>query len=333
MSDPDDLYGVTQPPISDELAERILSGSTSDQDAASVGLDALFRALRAPADQSEFSGMGAAMAAFQEAAVTSIAGPPTPRTRPMRKKLLTAKTIATIGAVTLLSAGAAAAATGTLPSPFASDKAEEATTEHVPEVALANVGKHVDDSPTTTETTVAVTVAPVDQTEVNETDANETDDNERAATGATGPDATGPAQYGLCTAYAAHVEHRDDTGTVDGVPTTSKDLPAPFRNLTAAAAASGQTVEEFCAAATPGQSAAAPGQTGESPSATAPGQMGESPSDTAPGQTGESPSATAPGQSGEKPSDAAPGQSGEKPSDTAPGQSGESTPGTAHGRP
>ena len=168
MSDQDDLYGVTQPPISEELAERLLSGSGSGQDAASVGLDALFDALRAPGDPSELSGMEAAVAAFQGAAVTPFAGPPTPRTRTMRKKLLTAKTIATIGAVTLATAGAAAAATGTVPSPFASDNAKEVTAEHVPEIALENVGKHVDDPPTVTETTVPVVVAPVDQTDANE---------------------------------------------------------------------------------------------------------------------------------------------------------------------
>ena len=86
----------------------------------------------------------------------------------MRKKLLTAKTIAAIGAVTLVSAGAAAAATGTVPSPFASDKAQEVTTERVPDIARENVGKHVDDSSTVTETTLAVVVAPVDQTDANE---------------------------------------------------------------------------------------------------------------------------------------------------------------------
>ena len=316
MSDQDDLYGVTQPLISDELAERILSGS--GQDAASVGLDVVFGALRAPADPSELSGMDAMVTAFQGAVVTPIAGPPTPRTRPMRKKLLTAKTIAAIGAVTLVTAGAAAAATGTVPSPFASDKAQEVTSERVPDIARENVGKRVDDSSTVTETTLAVVVAPVDQTDANES----------ASAEGTGPDATGAARFGLCTAYAAHVEHRDGTEP-DGVPTTSIDLPAPFRNLTDAATAAGQTVEEFCADATPGRSESAPGQTDESPSATAPGQTGESPSATAPGQTGESPSATAPGQTGESPSATAPGQTDESPSATAPGQTDENPSATA----
>ena len=115
----------------------------------------------------------------------------------------------------------------------------------------------------------------------------------------------------------------------DGVPTTSIDLPAPFRNLTDAATAAGQTVEEFCADATPGKSESAPGQTDESPSATAPGQTGESPSATAPGQTGESPSVTAPGQTGESPSATAPGQTDESPSATAPGQTDENPSATA----
>jgi hypothetical protein len=325
MSEPDDPYGVTQPPISDELAERLLSGSYSDQDASSAaGLDVVLDALRAPAAPSELSRLDAALAAFQGAVVTPIAGPLTPRrTPPMRRKFLTAKAITTIGAVTLLSAGAAAAATGTVPSPFASDQAKEVTTARVPDVARENVGKHVSAPSTVTETTLAATVAPLG--------------TDGATAGATlqdtGPDAIGPARYGLCTAYTAHVGHRDATEP-DDAPTTSTDLPAPFRNLAAAATAAGQTVEDFCADATPGQagqgpSATAPGQAGESPSATAPGQSGESPSATAPGQSGESPSATAPGQSGESPSATAPGQSGQGPSATAPGQSGESPSATA----
>ena len=71
----------------------------------------------------------------------------------MRKKLLTAKTIAAIGAVTLVTAGAAAATTGTVPSPFASDNAKEVTSERVPDIARENVGKRLDDSSTVTETT------------------------------------------------------------------------------------------------------------------------------------------------------------------------------------
>ena len=226
----------------------------------------------------------------------------------MRKKLLTAKTIAAIGAVTLVSAGAAAAATGTVPSPFASDNAKEVTAERVPDIALANVAKHLDDAPVVTQTTIAATVATVDQIVADNT-----------ALEGTGPDATGPAKFGLCTAYAAHEEHRDAEPD-DGTPTTSVDLPAPFRNLTDAATAAGQTVEEFCADATPGTSAAAPGQNGDSPSATAPGRTGETPAATAPGQTGDSPSVTAPGKSGEVPSATAPGRAGDNPSATAPGR-------------
>lgn len=216
----------------------------------------------------------------------------------MLRKLLTAKAIATVGAVTLATAGAAAAATGTVPSPFASDKAKEVTAERVPEIALDNVGKHSDAAPPVTETTGPVpqtTVEPdeVEPDEVEQEDLGQDDVEQSAASEGIGPDATGPAKFGLCTAYAAHVEHRDAD---DDPAAPSTVAPPPFRNLADSAAAAGQTVEEFCADATPGQSATAPGQAAESPSATAPGQTGESPSATAPGQTKENPSATAPGR-------------------------------------
>ena len=274
------------------------------------------------------------VAAFQGAVVTPIAGPSTAvRTRPTIKKLLTAKALATLGAVTLVSAGAAAAATGTVPSPFASDRAEEVTAQHVPDIARDNVAEHTDvDAPPTTqavtETTAAVSETTVAATAVTAAPVDEDDADESAAGEGTGPDATGPAQFGLCTAYAAHQKDAEGDGES---PTTSTDLPAPFQNLTDAATAAGQTVEEFCAAATPGQSESAPGQTGVSPSATAPGQTGESPSATAPGRSGESPSATAPGQSGATPSATAPGKSGDSPSDTAPGH-GDDKP-SANGHP
>jgi hypothetical protein len=322
MSERDDLYGVTQPPISDELAERLMSGNLAREDAAPE-LDTVLGALRAPADRFELSGLDAAVVAFRRAVVTPIAGPSTVRTRPMRKKLITARAVATLGAVTLMSAGAAAAATGTVPSPFASDRAQEVTTEHVPEIARESVAKHIAEAAAVTEPASAVALAPTDPADpIDETDAVE----------GVGPDATGPAKYGLCTAYAAHVEHRDATEPDDEVPALSVHVPVPFQNLTDAATADGQTVEEFCADAAPGKSEAAPGQAAETPSATAPGQTGETPSATAPGQTGETPAVTAPGQAGDNPSATAPGKS-DNPSATAPASGADDNPSTNKGRP
>jgi hypothetical protein len=329
MSDSDDLHDVTQPPISEELAEQLLSGSTigvgSTPSAAQLG--DLFAAVRAPGDPSELNNMDTVVSAFQGAVVTSAAGQTTARTRPMIKKLLTGKALATLGAITLVSAGAAAAATGTVPSPFSSDKAKEVTAEHVPEKAFDAVGKHADgtdddadESTEATETTEAADES-TEATEATTEDATEatTDDT----TDGQGPDATGPAKYGLCTAFAAHAEHgddADDADDADATPTESTEVPVPFQNLADAAAAAGQTVEEFCADATPGKSESAPGQGDESPSATAPGRVGDGPSATAPGHSDDNPSATAPGRTDDTSVTAPAAGSDDNPSATAPGQ-------------
>jgi hypothetical protein len=65
----------------------------------------------------------------------------------------------------------------------------------------------------------------------------------------TGPDATGPAKFGLCTAFAS-----GQGGTNGG-----KNDAVAFRNLQTAAETAGQSVEEFCADATPGASTGHPG--------------------------------------------------------------------------
>ena len=62
------------------------------------------------------------------------------------------------------------------------------------------------------------------------------------STQGTGPDVTGPAKFGLCTAFAA------GQGGTDG----GKNDAVAFRNLRAAAETVGQSVEDFCAGATPG---------------------------------------------------------------------------------
>jgi hypothetical protein len=57
-----------------------------------------------------------------------------------------------------------------------------------------------------------------------------------------GPDVNGPAKYGLCNAYASG----------QGGQNGSKNNAVPFQNLQKAATGAGQTIEEFCAGATPG---------------------------------------------------------------------------------
>ena len=325
MSDWDDLEDVT-PGISSEDAERLLSGASGiDQTRALADVSAVLGALRAPAEPTELAGLASVLAAFGAATVTVHTDPSTQRTIPMINKRLTRKALAAIGVVTLVSAGAAAAA-GVVPTPFSSSKppasisrdndADDSTDETADEVEATETTPTTDEVTTTAaaESLSALTTvladAPVD-------------------TDGPGPDVNGPAKFGLCTAYAARTKHDVTTTTQLGATATaepdsgSADLPVPFQALTDAALAAGQSVADFCADAVPGGSGDDSGKSGDNPSATAPGKSGDNPSATAPGQSGDNPSATAPGKSGDNPSATAPGQSG-----GAPGNSGGS-----HGQP
>ena len=300
MSGWDDLHGVTPPRISPEDAERLLSGTSGAHASHEFAeITAVFGALRGPAEPAELEGVHAALAAFGAAVVTTQLDPSTARTRPMIRKLLTGKAIATIGVVTLISAGAAAAA-GVVPTPFSAPR-PSVSTEH-----------KADDTDETLadDTTSSSEVATTESTEPTEVaaakaavaaDAAETTDS----TDGQGPDVNGPAKFGLCTAYAARTKHDDTTTTTEAaatppaepvVTTADGDLPVPFQALSDAADAAGQSVAEFCADAVPGGSADAPGKSGDTPSATAPGKSGDNPPVTTTGEPAANPSATAPGK-------------------------------------
>ena len=223
----------------------------------------------------------------------------------MIRKILTGKAITTIGVVTLISAGAAAAA-GVVPTPFSASRPLAATsTQH----------KADDDTDETLagDTTSSTEVSTTESTEVDAAkaaadDAAETTDSTDSTDGV-GPDVNGPAKFGLCTAFEARNKHDDTTTTTTTVatatpvaePVAGGDLPVPFQALTDAATAAGQSVADFCADAVPGG-------TGDSPSATAPGKSGDNPSATAPGKPDSNPSATVPGQPDSNPSATAPGK-------------------------
>ena len=300
MSDSDDLEGVAQPHISGEDAERLLSGAPGfDETGDLADVSAVFRALRRPADASELAGLQSALAAFSMADVTTQTDPSIARNRPMIKKRLTGKALATIGVVTFISAGAAAAA-GVVPTPFSSSKpsTEVGTTDATDGLDNTVVTDSIVDTTPSTDVEAARLADDADST----VDTEGTED-----TDGIGPDVNGPAKFGLCTAFHARTKH-DTTDTTPAessstsstdVPTTDDaDQPPPFQNLSDAAEAAGQTVDEFCADATPGGSADAPGHSGDNPSATAPGHADDNPSGTAPGHNNTNPSGTAPGHSG-----------------------------------
>lgn len=316
MSDWDDLEGVAQPHISDDDAERLLSGASGfDEPGDLADVSAVFRSLRRPAETSELAGLQSAIAAFGTAAVTTQTEPSIARTRPMKKRL-TRKALATIGVVTFISAGAAAAA-GVVPSPFSSSSPTIDTTASTDSLGDTIVTDSVADTTPATDAAALATDAADSRDSSDSSDATDATDGQ-------GPDANGPAKFGLCTAFQARTKHdTTDTTPVEStssVPTTD-DQPIPFKNLADAAAAAGQTIEEFCADATPGGADEAPGHSGDNPSATAPGHADDNPSATAPGQADDNPSATVPGKAGGNPSGTAPGRgngNGHQPGTTQP---------------
>ena len=331
MSSWDDLHGVTPPRISTEDAERLLrsaSGTDANHDLAEIS--AVFDALRGPAEPAELQGLHSALVAFGAAVVTTQLDPSTARTRPMIRKLLTGRAIATIGVVTLISAGAAAAA-GVVPTPFSASRPLAATsTEHKADDDIDSTDQTVagDTTPSTDEVETTEPVAAAAAAAALADDAIESTDATDSADGV-GPDVNGPAKFGLCTAFEARNKHDDTTTTVATAtpvaePVADSDLPVPFQALSDAAAAAGQTVADFCADAVPGGS-------GDNPSATAPGKSGDNPSATAAGKSGDNPSATAPGKPDSNPSATAPGKPISNPSATAPGKP--VNPGGGHGKP
>jgi hypothetical protein len=136
------------------------------------------------------------------------------------------------GVVTL---GGVAAATGTLPGPAqgAAHDAFGAAGIQVPDGGSGGTGSAADS--TTTTTTVDPTTSTSDPSGGHSASAAGSE-NPR------GPDATGPAKHGLCTAYAAG----------QGGQYGKKHESTAFRALESAATGAGQSVDEFCADATPG---------------------------------------------------------------------------------
>jgi hypothetical protein len=290
MSDSDDTDGVLHRFISDDHAERLLAGNANAGDDGLAPVAGLFAALRAPSQASELAGTDGLVARMAAAVSTSGAVSAHPsRRKPVLAKVVTGK-IAALAAVAFFSAGAAAAATGNLPDPL--QRTVSKTFSHVGVDLPAPAGKPIASTTTASPTTTAAstttsTAEESDSTIIPTTAADETTNAAAGASVAVGPDATGPAKKGLCTAYFAN----DHGKNLDAVA---------FRNLTDAATAAGQTVEEFCAP----KSDTTTTNTSETPTTdehgkpTDKGHGKSTPAATAPGHGGSSPSATTPGHSG-----------------------------------
>ncbi|MHB8438096.1 MAG: hypothetical protein ACYDD4_02910 [Acidimicrobiales bacterium] len=172
MTSSGDLHGeMHRYPIDEGTAERLLTGHLDPEDAPpGFGhVASLVRVATGPANALELAGRQQTVAAMAAAIATSAGQVPAsiPRGKRMIGKLLTLKTLGIAIPAMALTAGSAAAATGSLPAPA------QAAAHSV----LSDVGISVPSG------------------------------NDSSSSKAVGPDATGSAMYGLCTAYKANGGH------------------------------------------------------------------------------------------------------------------------------
>ena len=315
MSDSDDLEDMLHRFLSDDQADRLIAGQ-ADVGAGSAfdAVAGLLAAMREPSDAGELAGTDALLATMSEAMRSSATSAPTsPSRRPVLTRIVSGKIIA-ITAVTFLSAGAAAAATGNLPDPV--QRSVSTTFSHVG-IDLPRPhdrpNAHADaaasasrlDAATSTSEAPSTTVSPsttVDPTTsaatttIDSTVPSSVEDDADDAHTPVGPDATGPAAKGLCTAYSAGGDHGHRLEST------------AMTNLAAAAAAAGQTIEAYCATVLAASDASAPPTSaGDDETDDHGDDQSEDHGNGAP--DGSNPSATAPGHEGAD-SDA-PGQSGD----------------------
>jgi hypothetical protein len=231
---------------SPEQAEALLHGATDLGDLHEAdGLTRLFSTMRASGPAAAPAAEARAIAAIAESIRTPAQF--APRRRRMFTRLMSVKAALAGLAMVLAGGTAAAAATGTLPDPAQKGVA----------TALAHVGVSVPNPRSSTHIVATDTTDTTDPTGTTDTTVAPTTTTVAGTTATTvvapddakgvGPDATGPAKHGLCRAYAA--SHQAEKH--------HKHQPVAFRNLERAAAAAGQTVEEYCTPAPPSDSTTA----------------------------------------------------------------------------
>ena len=235
-------------------------GSQLGDDADSVWLNDLFERTRLPGTAEELSSEAVLVGAM----VRTIAQPVLVSDISARRRLRISKTAAraAIAAAVVFVGTSTAAATGNLPDPAQSavSRASSHLGVDIPDpyderAAGERSGAATTVDPSTTSTVLDDHSVTVPVSEVPSTNAatfstspglnpNAPESTDLSAlqpvtpetTGGQGPDANGPAKHGLCRAWAAH---RSDS--------PANQNSTAMRNLQAAAAAAGQTVEEFCA--------------------------------------------------------------------------------------
>ena len=159
----------------DATVDRLLAGSLAPDDAppALRQVASLVGALGQPGTAEELRSLDRVVPALAAAARTSVADPTTRRKSMLIGRLTVVRVLAIAAPLAFVGAGAAAAATGSLP-----DAAQSAVSTALSHVDISVPNPHAHDSGTT---------------------------NSSANSNAKGPDAspTSPATFGLCTAYTA----------------------------------------------------------------------------------------------------------------------------------
>ena len=263
-------YIVPESQVDDLLAGREVAGEVSE---GVTNISGLFAVLRQPPDVDEQMS-----AASLQRLMSMVGAHPdvdvSPRRAEMQPRIRKTKVTALAVALTLCTAGAAAAATGNLPGPLnwanssgathVAANAADAKADGSPSVTgLDNALNRITDAKTvpatTSRSTIASTTNPATTNPATTKPSATTDPStstlefptryppttaDASATQTAqpvGPDATGPAKHGLCNAYLDSL--------AKGHPKNPDAIA--FRNLIAAATAAGQTVEQFCATTSP----------------------------------------------------------------------------------
>lgn len=258
MTRSDDLDGVSEHPLPDELVERLLTGASpgAGVDEPTVAVAQVLHAARQAPTAAELAEADAAAATFvaRMAGVTSTVISLDDHRR-RRAGRVSARVAAGVAALTLFSAGAAAAATGNLPDPVQRTVAQavshvgvdlptpddqggeraDGTDDDGPSTSTAGSSSSSSSasttaSPSSAASTSAATTASSATTASPDSSATEGS----SASTPVGPDVSGEARKGLCTAYE---KQRKNGAEPNGVA---------FDNLRKAADAAGQTVDEFC---------------------------------------------------------------------------------------
>ena len=329
MDRSDDLNHMLRRLVPDDVTEELLRPSTSGPSGSGFAevdeLTTLIAAARRPGSVEELVGADRVAAAMAVAVRATHTTQNSGRT-PMLARL-TGKTAVIATAALVLSAGAAAAATGHLPDPVQRtvshslshvgiDVPRPAPAGSVTDLALDGAPGPADvvvEESTTTTAELRLEATTTTMDDGSTTTSTTTDDSRddaaaprEAGSQGVGPDANGPAHHGLC---EAHTHSKPGTRSV------------AMANLEAAALAAGQPVDVFCAEAlTPRGTDAGSRGRGNAPTTTDASSPAAPTTEAGPGQHGR-------GHGNSNGSGAAGGSAGAgdqggagNPSATAPGQ-------------